>query len=321
MGPQIDHRLSRKLRVAVLCGGNSAERAVSLKSGAAALKALAELGHAVREIDPALVDVSRCDWTQFDVAFIALHGKFGEDGAIQQVLEAARVPYTGSGVAASRLAYSKSASKECFLRCQVPTAPYVCIHDSDTAQHIRHQAAQIGFPLVVKPDTQGSSLGVSIVANESELPSAIARCFQYDTVGLLEQAIEGSEWTVGLIDDTPLPPIRIETARKFFDYAAKYEDDDTRYHLDFDVPAENIGRIIWAARSACAAVGTCGLARVDLMLDKLGRPHVLEINTVPGMTDHSLVPKAAARVGFSFPQLCQECLKSALSRAGRRAAA
>lgn len=320
MGPHLDSRLSRKLRIAVLSGGPSAERLISLKSGSAVAKALAEFGHSVTEIDPAVVDVSKLDWGPFDVAFIALHGKFGEDGQIQQILEQALIPYTGSGVAASRLAFSKSASKERFAQHQVPTAPYVLIHESDTPHRIGAQADQLGFPLVVKPDTQGSSLGVSIVRQGGDLPAAIARCFHYDSFGLLEQALVGSEWTVGLIDDRALPAIRIETSRAFFDYEAKYEDDETRYQFDYDVPSEQVDLIVQTARNACAALGTSGLARVDLILDQLGTPYVLEVNTVPGLTDHSLVPKAAARLGMSLTDLCQECVQSALRQATRRAA-
>ena len=320
MGPHLESRSSRKLRIAVLCGGPSAERLISLKSGSAVARALAQFGHSVSEIDPAVVDVSGLDWGPFDLAFIALHGKFGEDGQIQQILETALIPYTGSPVAASRLAFSKSASKERFAQHQVPTAPYVLIHESDTAHRIMQQADQLGFPLVVKPDTQGSSLGVSIVRQPADLPAALAACFHYDSFGLLEQALTGSEWTVGLIDDRALPAIRIETDRTFFDYEAKYEDNETRYQFDFDVPAEQVDSIVQAARNACSAVGTSGLARVDLILDQSGEPQVLEVNTVPGLTDHSLVPKAAARLGMSLADLCQECVQSALRQATRRAA-
>jgi len=320
MGPHVESRLSRKLRIAVLSGGPSAERLISLKSGSAVARALAEFGHSVCEVDPAAVDVSSFDWGPFDAAFIALHGKFGEDGQVQQILEKALIPYTGSGVSASRLAFSKSASKERFAQHQVPTAPYVLIHESDTAHRIGQQAEQIGYPLVVKPDTQGSSLGVSIVHRPADLPAALARCFHYDTFGLLEQALAGSEWTVGLIDDRALPAIRIETSRVFFDFEAKYEDDETRYQFEYDVPAEVVDSIVQTARNACAAVGTSGLARVDLILDQSGTPQVLEINTVPGLTYHRFVQKAAARLGMSLTDLCQECVQSALKQATRRAA-
>ena len=317
MAPQTRSRLSRKLHIAVLAGGNSAERVISLKSGAAVARALTELDHAICEVDPAVVKLGRFDWVPFDAAFIALHGKFGEDGQVQQILEDAGVPYTGSRVAASRLAFSKSAAKERFVQQQVPTAPYVLIHESDTPHRIVQQANQLGYPLAVKPDTQGSSLGVSIIHDAAELPGALTRCFHYDAYGLLESAISGSEWTVGLIDDRALPPIRITTRRAFFDYDAKYEDSATHYEFDSDVPEEQIDRIVRIAQSACAALGTCGLARVDLILDQSALPQVLEVNTVPGLTDHSLVPKAAARLGMSLGELCQECLESALRRSQR----
>src|SRR5205814_2648371 len=188
------------------------------------------------------------------------------------------------------------------------------------AHRIGQQAEQIGFPLVVKPDTQGSSLGVSIVQKPADLPAALARCFHYDTFGLLEQALAGSEWTVGLIDDHALPAIRIETDRAFFDFEAEYEDDETRYQFDYDVPVEVVDSVVQTARNACAAVGTSGLARVDLILDQSGTPQVLEVTTVSGLTDHSLVPKAAARLGRSLADLCQECVQSALRHATSRAA-
>jgi D-alanine-D-alanine ligase len=312
MGPHIDSRLSRKLRIAVLCGGTSAERVISLKSGAAVSRALAGLGHAVHEVDPALLDLAKFDWARFDAAFIALHGKFGEDGQVQQLLEEAGLPYTGSGVSASRLAFSKSASKERFAQQGVPTAPYVLIHESDTPYRIVQQASQLGFPIVAKPDTQGSSLGVSIVRTAEDLPAALARCFHYDAFGLLERALTGREWTVGLLDHRAFPPIEIETDRPFFDFEAKYEDSATRYLFGSEDSADQVEHIVETARNACAALETRGLARVDLIVDQTGSPQVLEVNTVPGLTDHSLVPKAAARAGLSFAELCQECLQSAL---------
>lgn len=306
------HRNTR-LRVAVLQGGPSAERAISLQSGAAVAVGLASRGHHVVLLDPLEVDLVRYDWTGIDVAFIALHGKFGEDGQVQQLLETAGVPYTGSDSQASRVAISKSASKERFRQNGVPTAPYVLIHETDTPDRISELAAQLGFPLVVKPDAQGSSLGVTIVAEPGALTEALGRCFQYDSFGILEQAIIGSEWTAGLLDDLPLPLIRIATNRAFFDFQAKYEDNGTEYQFDFAVANDVVQRIGQTARNACAALGTRGLARVDVMLDKIDRPWVLEVNTVPGLTDHSLVPKAAARLGVDFPELCDRCLASALA--------
>jgi D-alanine-D-alanine ligase len=301
------------LRVAVLCGGRSSEREISLASGNAVARALAGAGHAVTQIDPAQVDLAGYDWAQTQVVFIALHGQFGEDGQVQQILEDAHVPYTGSGVQASRLALSKSAAKERFFQHRVPTASYVLIHETDSAQRICQMARLLGFPLVVKPDRQGSSLGVSLVASAEELPAALSNCFHYDPHGLLEPLIAGQEWTVGLVDATPLPPIRVKTNRPFFDYQAKYHDDGTRFEFDSGESSGIAARVVETACNACRAIGTRGLARVDLIVDKNDRPTVLEVNTVPGLTDHSLVPKAAARAGMSFTELCQRCLASALA--------
>ncbi|MBI5758873.1 MAG: D-alanine--D-alanine ligase [Planctomycetales bacterium] len=306
------------LNVAVLLGGESSEREISLKSGASVVRALTERGHNAMPVDPAEVDLARHDWAGIDVAFIALHGRFGEDGQVQRILEDLEVPYTGSGVQASRLAYSKSASKERFLQHHVPTAPYVLIHESDSAARILHHASSLGFPLVVKPDTQGSSLGVSIVRSPDELPAALTRCFHLDAFGILESCIVGEEWTVGLVYEDVLPLIQIETNRAFFDYQAKYKDDQTVYRFDFEATAEVIERITRSALDACLALETKGLVRVDVMLDKFQRPWVLEVNTVPGLTDHSLVPKAAARAGLTLGELCEHTLRTCLETVRER---
>lgn len=301
------------LKVAVLSGGNSEERAVSLKSGAAVAAALERLGHSVTNLDPVDVDLASFDWSTIDVAFLALHGRFGEDGTLQALLDRAGVPYTGSGAQASRLAFSKSASKERFLQCRVPTPPYVLIHASDDASRVGRLAQQIGFPLVIKPDRQGSSLGVSIVDTPDNLPEALSRCFALDDFGLVESAIVGGEWTVGLFDELVLPPILIETERQFYDYRAKYEDDATSYRFEFLLPPHVVDSIADVAVRAGQALGTCGLCRVDIRLDEQQSPWVLEVNTIPGMTDHSLVPKAAWRMGISFESLCRRAIESCLA--------
>ncbi|WP_397568710.1 D-alanine--D-alanine ligase [Schlesneria sp. T3-172] len=302
------------LRVAVLAGGDSEEREISLKSGQAVADALTETGHQVLQLDPAIVDVAGIDWSQFDVAFVALHGSFGEDGQVQHILDEAGVRYTGSGAVASRLAFSKSAAKEQFELFGVPTPAFTTIHYNDDLNEIRKKAEEIGYPLVVKPDTQGSSLGVSIVRNPAQLTGALRTCFQFDSVGIIEAMIEGTEWTVGLIDLQVLPAIKIETDRPFYDWQAKYEDNQTRYVFDSGVPAdvvESLERVAW---NACSAIGTSGLARVDLRLDAQNQAWVLEINTIPGFTDHSLLPKAAARVGIDFPVLCDRIVRSCLRK-------
>jgi D-alanine-D-alanine ligase len=306
-----------RMHVIVLAGGDSSERAVSLDSGAAVARALAERRHAVTSIDPAETPLESLDWSGCDVVFLALHGRFGEDGEVQALLDAAGVPYTGSDADAARLAFSKSASKERFLHAGVPTLPYVLVHQTDDAARIDRQARKLGFPLVVKPDRQGSSLGVSIVHAVEALPQALARCFAYDAFGVLEPAVIGSEWTVGVIDDQVLPAIEIETDREFFDYEAKYADEATRYRFAYSAPRQVVAAIESAGARAATAVGARGIARVDLMLDRASRPWVLEVNTIPGFTSHSLVPKAAARIGISFGELCERAIHSAFRRSGR----
>lgn len=301
---------NESLRIAVLAGGDSDERTISLKSGMAVEAALSKCGHRVLHLDPAIVELAGIDWSQFDLAFIALHGRFGEDGQVQQVLDDAGVRYTGSGAAASRLAFSKSAAKERFMQCGVPTPDYSLIHYTDDADRIRRQAESIGYPLVVKPDTQGSSLGVSLVYSPDQLSAALKLCFQFDGFGVLETLIEGTEWTVGLIDLQALPAIKIETDRGFFDWQAKYEDEDTRYIFSPNVPSAVIEEVERVGQSAGIALGTSGVARVDLRLDHQQKPWVLEVNTIPGFTDHSLIPKAVAHQGTDFATLCDQIVRS-----------
>ena len=306
------------LRIAVFAGGESAEREISLQSGAAVARALSERGHDVVTVDPADEDIAAWDGSGIDAVFLALHGPFGEDGTVQQILETAGIPYTGSDAVTSRLAFSKSAAKERFFQRHVPTPAYVLIHESDDAARIEAQARKLGYPLVVKPDAQGSSLGVSIVASPEELPAALSRCFHLDAFGLLEQAIEGTEWTVGVFDDDPLPAIQIVPGRDFYDYAAKYADDATQYLFEFDLPVHVIQAIQSAGVHACRALGTRGVARADLRVDRFGQPWVLEVNTIPGFTDHSLIPKAAGRVGIGFADLCERLVRSCLATGAAR---
>lgn len=305
-------------RIAVLAGGNSAEREISLDSGAQVASALKACGHSVTVIDPRDTNLRQVGWDAFDVAFIALHGTFGEDGSVQQLLEELAVPYTGSGVAASRLAFSKSAAKERFLQAAVPTPAYVLIHESDSAARIEMQVRKLGYPVVVKPDAQGSSLGVTVVRSPEELPQALACCFHYDRFGVLERAVPGTEWTVCLLDQTVLPVVQIETHREFFDYEAKYFDEQTVHRFEFDVPQNVVDEIAHTGARAADVLGTTGMARVDIRLDSMSRPWVLEVNTIPGMTTHSLVPMAAAKVGIGFGELCERTIQSCLVPAGSR---
>lgn len=309
----------RPLTVALLGGGTSAERRVSLDSAAAVAAALARRGHRFHPIDPAHVDPLAVDWRQYDVAFVALHGTDGEDGVIQRILENASLPFTGSDAAVSELAFSKSAAKARFRDAGVPTPGWAVVHAGDHASDIRTASEAVGSPLVVKPDRQGSSVGVSIVETPDQLSRALARCFEFDDRGVLEAYVAGTEWTLGMIGDVPLPLVRITSARSFYDYEAKYETDDTTYEFDTpDVPESHRTAVHDAGVAACEALGTLGIARADVRLDDRGQPWVLEVNTLPGFTDHSLVPKAAERAGISFGELCERALASALAGRSRK---
>ncbi len=304
--------------VALLAGGDSDEAVISLRSGSAVQAGLSSRGHTVVHLDPAVVDLGGVDWQQFDVAFVALHGRFGEDGQVQELLERAGIPYTGCDAATSRLAFSKSAAKERLSLFGVATPPYVLVHYSDQTDRLQRMVEHIGYPLVVKPDTQGSSLGITIVRHPHQFDEALRRCFEFDSFGLVEQFIEGTEWTVGLLDDLILPPICIETPRPFFDYHAKYADEATRYLFDTEWTASELEQLRDAAQATCRALGTKGLVRVDFRADRQRTPWVLEVNTIPGLTDHSLVPKAAARMGIDFAELCERAIRASLRGAAPR---
>ncbi len=287
------------LRVAVLTGGDSPERSVSLASGEQVLSGLAAAGHQAQAFDPAEVPLAAIPWCEFDVCFIALHGGAGEDGRVQAELERLNVPYTGSGPGASRLAMSKSASKERWQRAGIPTPPFVRMEDF--ALPLRGGA---NFPLVVKPDGQGSSLGVSVVRRPEELAAALDAAFALDALVIAERWIEGREFTVALLGREPLPLLEIVRSEPIFSYHAKYSTGAAHYRFDHGLPCSQEAAIRDAAIAAAEVIGTKSLARVDLMLDRAGRPWVLEVNTVPGLTAHSLAPRAAAQAGIEMPALC-----------------
>lgn len=301
------------LKITVLLGGTSAEREVSLAGGRAIAVALISMGHEVFLLDPKKTDCLKHDWSDCDLAFIALHGAFGEDGYIQAILDRADVVYTGSGSASSRLAFSKSASKVAFRSKSIETPEHRLISRADSLYRCMAVAKSIGYPLFMKPDRQGSSLGVTFVRQACQLEFAVNRVFDLDDLGLMEQAIPGEEWTVAVIDDVALPPIHIQTKRDFFDYQAKYEDDATSYDVVDQAASPRAAQLAAIAIDACKALGTSGVARVDFRVDPAGQPFVLEVNTIPGMTSHSLVPKAAARIGCDFPTLCTHMIRSAFA--------
>lgn len=300
-------------KVAVLMGGWSAEREVSLKSGAAVLTALLE-----KKVDAHKVDVQRdsvfddLKAGKFDRVFIILHGPGGEDGVIQSVLEVLQLPYTGSGVLASALAMDKLRSKELLQGAGLPTPAYMRLEETTDMSYV---GATLDFPIMVKPTLEGSSIGMSKVAEESELTKAWQVAAKFGDSVLAEQWVHGKEYTVAILGDTALPVIRLETKRDFYDYVAKYDDDDTKYHCPCGLTEEQEAQLQRLALSAFDAVGAKGWGRVDIMSDETGKPFVIEINTVPGMTSHSLVPMAAKAKGFSFAELVFNILSQTLVEA------
>jgi D-alanine-D-alanine ligase len=295
-------------KVAVFLGGKSAEREVSLKSGGMVLNALRNRGVDALPFDPAERGLDALIGERFERAFIVLHGRFGEDGTVQGVLEWLGIPYTGSGVLASALAMDKLRAKLLWHAEGLPTPPYaVLTKDSD----LRTVARKLGVPLMVKPASEGSSIGMSKVRSAAGLDEAYALAANYDHVVIAEKFIDGTELTAGILGDQVLPLIKIETPRNFYDYEAKYIADDTRYIVPCGLSAARERDMQALCLKAFRVLGCRGWGRVDLMLNRQGRPFLLEVNTVPGMTDHSLVPKAARAVGMSYEDLCLRILEAA----------
>jgi len=295
-------------KVAVLLGGRSAEREVSLKSGAMVLAALRTAGVDAHPFDPRDRGLEALIGERFDRVFIALHGRYGEDGTMQGALELLGIPNTGSGVLASALAMDKWRTKLVWQAAGVPTPRYERLSaDTDFAA----VAARLGLPIMVKPANEGSSIGMTKVKRAADLDEAYALAANYDPLVIAEQFIDGVELTGGILGREALPLIRLETPRDFYDYDAKYVADDTRYILPCGLPEAAERAIREAGLRAFDALGCRGWGRVDLMLDRRGRPFLLEVNTSPGMTDHSLVPMAARAVGISYEDLCVKILELA----------
>ena len=295
-------------KVAVLMGGKSAERAVSLKSGGMVLAALRASGIDAHAFDPSERGLEALISERFARAFIALHGRFGEDGVVQGALEYLGLPYTGSGVLASALAMDKLRTKQVWQACGLPTPPFELL---SARTDFRAAAERLGLPIMVKPATEGSSIGMSKVRAAADLEEAFALAVNYDRVVIAEKFIEGTELTAGILGREPLPLIRLETTRDFYDYEAKYVRDDTRYIVPCGLPAAKEAEVQQLCLKAFDALGCRGWGRVDLMMDAAGNPYLLEVNTSPGMTDHSLVPMAARAVGLTYEKLCVKILEGA----------
>ncbi len=291
--------------VGVLLGGESAEREVSLLSGNAVLNALLVRGYNAVAIDPADADFE-ARLATVDVAFIALHGPGGEDGAMQAVLETKGLPYTGSRVSASATAMDKLATKQVWLDCDLPTPPFVELGGVEQIDGLTLQ-----YPMFVKPATEGSSIGMARVCNATELADAYRAAVPFNGHVLVEQGVQGAEFTVAILNGLALAPIRLETDHVFYDYDAKYIANDTRYICPCGLSTEKEHELRRLCERAFAAIHCEGWGRVDVMQDDTGNFFLLEVNTVPGMTSHSLVPMAARAEGMSFEDLVEAILEEA----------
>jgi D-alanine-D-alanine ligase len=300
--------VSRKLTITVMLGGPSAEREVSLRSGAAVAAALRSRGHTVHELDPRTGDWKLPAGTQ--AVFLALHGTYGEDGTVQSRLEELGVPYTGCGVEASRVAFDKVLTKKRCLAAGVPTARFEVI-SSRTASWPRGWNP----PVVLKPVRQGSSVGLQFVDAVSEWAEKLSESLRHDTEVLMEERIVGSETTVAILDGQPLPVVEVRPKQGTYDYANKYTAGATEYLCPAPLAPEVTRAVQAAALGAFRAVGGRDYARVDVMIRDNGDPIVLEVNTLPGMTETSLFPKAAAAAGLDYPGVCQQMIDLALGRA------
>ncbi|MCR1825554.1 D-alanine--D-alanine ligase [Pseudomonas oleovorans] len=300
-------------RVAVLFGGKSAEREVSLKSGNAVLSALQAGGVDAFGIDVGDDFLQRLASEKIDRAFIVLHGRGGEDGSMQGLLECAGIPYTGSGILASALAMDKLRTKQVWHSLGLPTPRHAVLTSQADCEAA---AAELGFPLIVKPAHEGSSIGMAKVESVEALIAAWQDAARYDSQVLVEQWIAGPEYTIAVLRGQVLPPIGLGTPHTFYDYDAKYLADDTQYRIPCGLSAEKEAELKELAARACEAVGTQGWARADVMQDASGQFWLLEVNTVPGMTDHSLVPMAARAAGLDFQQLVLAILADSVEARG-----
>lgn len=294
-------------KVAVVCGGFSAEKEVSLNSGKAVLNALVAKGVDAHHFDPAETDISKL--REYDRVFNVLHGTFGEDGGLQGVLDGLGVPYTGSGVLASAIAMDKFRCRLLWQSLGLPNVPYVVLTDDSDFDEIEQQ---LGLPLFVKPAAEGSSVGVVMIEKAGDLVKVYPTLKQYHGEILAEKAITGGEYALSLLGETALPSIRIIPKGKFYDYEAKYLSDDTVYQCPSDLSADEELQMGRLAKQAFDAVGGKGWARVDFLKSDDGKLYLLELNTVPGMTDHSLVPMAAKQKGIEFDELCVQILSETL---------
>jgi D-alanine-D-alanine ligase len=312
--PEMQRRASEARdfgRVAVMLGGDSSEREISLLTGNAVLEALKRRGVDAHGFDPRDLPLSELLVRRFERVWIALHGPGGEDGTLQGALEYLGVPYTGSGVTGSAIGMDKLRTKRLAASCGVPTAEFVVLRGP---QDFGHALERLKLPLIVKPASQGSSVGMTKVDRAEDLPAAYAAAAGIEHAVFAEPWIVGGEYTVAILQGAALPSIRIETPRTFYDYEAKYFRDDTRYFCPSGLSAPAEAHLASLALGAFEAAGASGWGRADFMMDGAGRPLLLEINTIPGMTSHSLVPMAARAVGIDFDELVWRVLETSFTR-------
>ena len=301
------------LRIALLYGGNSSEREVSIKTGEAVWKACERIGHEVIPVDLATEPLSTLKKQKIDLAFIALHGGEGENGTVQRQLEQMNIPYSGSGPLSSRLAMDKELSKAEFLTHRVPTPPYEIAEEFEAGYRLRRMARRMGWPLIVKPIDQGSSIGVSMVEDFDGVKDALHTAFAHSHRVVLEKGIVGRELTVGIIGNRALPVCEVIPADGFYDFESKYtKGSGTQYIVNPDMPGPTAKMAQHYARRAHHALRCHGYSRVDMFLDQEGELWILEVNTLPGMTETSLLPKAAAAEGIGFDELVQELIDASL---------
>lgn len=308
-------RAGKGRTVGVLMGGRSAEREVSLRTGAAVLAALRRLGERAVGIDACGDLPSALARRGVDVAFIALHGRGGEDGTVQGLLESLGIPYTGAGVLASALAMDKKQSKLLFGALGIPTPNFEVFARAERGPR---RLRRLVPPVVVKPTNEGSSVGMSVVRSRGALGRALGRAFRFDPEAIVEQYLPGREFTVGVLDDTALPAVEVRPRSGIYDYRSKYTTGKTEYLAPAPIGARLAARLGALAVAAHRALGCRGASRVDFRLDGRGRPTVLEVNTIPGMTETSLLPKSAAAAGIGFDELVARILRGARLDGGSR---
>lgn len=301
-------------KVAVLAGGLSSERDISIKSGRAVFNALKFEGCNVEWLEIGSRDVEKkLRSIPFDIAFIALHGRFGEDGTIQKILERMAVPYTGSGVRASRLALDKIASHRIFKGHGIPVPEYRILDKGSLKEPLRFQ-----FPVIVKPQREGSSIGLTLAKNKKEFNKACKRAFKYSDKIIIEKFIKGREITVGIVGKRPLPVVEIIPKRIFYDFHAKYKDDRTEYKVPASLPRHLYRKAQALGLAAHNALNCQDFSRVDMLLGDDNNIYVLEVNSIPGLTERSLLPKAARASGMEFGKLCVRLLELAMRNKGKK---